>query len=222
MYRPKRWIMDSPGGDAAAELAGRLKISPIVGQILFNRGITTYDDAQAFLRPSLLMLADPSLIPGLTAAAERIAKAIRDREKIVIYGDYDVDGITATSILWHAITLLGGIVDSYIPHRIEEGYGLNSDAISQIISDGAKLIVTVDCGITAIEPAKIARQHNVDLIITDHHEWHGDPPVFARLLCHRSSATAGLDVSEPAPVRGGCCVQACVGNRASRSPVQLG
>jgi len=121
-------------------------------------------------------LAEPALLPGLNAAAGRIAKAIRDHEKIVIYGDYDVDGITATSILWHAITLLGGEIGTYIPHRIDEGYGLNSEAIVQIINDGAKLIVTVDCGITALEPAKIARERGVDLIITDHHQWHGDPP----------------------------------------------
>jgi single-stranded-DNA-specific exonuclease len=159
--------------EGAAELAGRLKVSPIVGHILFNRGITTFEDAQAFLRPSLLSLADPALIPGLPIAAQRIARAVRDREKIVIYGDYDVDGITATSILWHAITLLGGVVDTYIPHRIEEGYGLNAEALGQIIDGGARLIVTVDCGITAVEPARVARERGVDLIITDHHEWHG-------------------------------------------------
>jgi single-stranded-DNA-specific exonuclease len=176
MYRPKRWQINSPQ-PAAAELAARLKTSPLIAQILLNRGISSYDDAQAFLRPSLLALADPSLLPGLPAAAARIARAVRDREKIVIYGDYDVDGITATSILWHAITLLGGVVATYIPHRIDEGYGLNAEAIGQIIGEGARVIVTVDCGITAIEPAKIARERGVDLIITDHHDWHGDPPV---------------------------------------------
>ena len=176
MYRPKRWKIETPNA-AAGDLASRLKISPIVAQMLLNRGISDFDDAQAFLRPSLLALADPNLLPGLTGAAQRIAKAIRDREKIVIYGDYDVDGITATSILWHAITLLGGEVATYIPHRIDEGYGLNCEALGQIIDDGAKLIVTVDCGITAIEPAKIAQQRGVDLIVTDHHHWHGDPPM---------------------------------------------
>ncbi|MGD0541399.1 MAG: single-stranded-DNA-specific exonuclease RecJ [Tepidisphaeraceae bacterium] len=175
MYRPKRWQIN-PLQPAAAELAARLKISPLIAQILLNRGISNFDDAQAFLKPSLLTLAEPSLLPGLPAAAERIAKAVRDREKIVVYGDYDVDGITATSILWHAITLLGGCVSTYIPHRIDEGYGLNAEAIGQIIDDGARLIVTVDCGITAIEPAKVARERGVDLIITDHHDWHGDPP----------------------------------------------
>ncbi|HEY1921938.1 MAG TPA: single-stranded-DNA-specific exonuclease RecJ [Tepidisphaeraceae bacterium] len=176
MYRPKRWQINPPQ-PAAAELASRLKTSPLIAQILLNRGISNFDDAQAFLKPSLLTLADPSLIPGLPAAAARIANAIRDHEKIVVYGDYDVDGITATSILWHAITLLGGEVATYIPHRIDEGYGLNAEAIAQIIDGGARLIVTVDCGITAMEPAKLARGRGVDLIITDHHDWHGDPPV---------------------------------------------
>ncbi|MGA2441619.1 MAG: single-stranded-DNA-specific exonuclease RecJ [Tepidisphaeraceae bacterium] len=177
MYRPKHWQIDSPNA-GAAELAGRLKVSPLIGQMLLNRGISGLEQAQAFLRPSLKTLAEPELLPGLTAAAQRLARAIRDGEKIVIYGDYDVDGITATSILWHAITLLGGKVESYIPHRIDEGYGLNSEALGQIIDNGAKLIVTVDCGITALEPAGVARQRGVDLIITDHHHWHGDPPVF--------------------------------------------
>jgi single-stranded-DNA-specific exonuclease len=176
MYRPKHWKIDPPNS-AAGELAARLRVSPIVGQLLLNRGIADFENAQAFLRPSLLALADPNLLPGLTDAAQRIAGAIRDGEKIVIYGDYDVDGITATSILWHAITLLGGVVETYIPHRIDEGYGLNSEALGQIIDGGATLIVTVDCGITAIEPARIARQRGVDLIVTDHHQWHGDPPM---------------------------------------------
>jgi single-stranded-DNA-specific exonuclease len=114
------------------------------------------------------------LLPNLKKAATRIAQAIANRDKIVIYGDYDVDGITATAILWHAIRLLGGEVDYYIPHRIDEGYGLNAGAINEIIDRGAKLIVTVDCGVTAVEQAKVARERGVDLIITDHHEWHDD------------------------------------------------
>ncbi len=130
--------------------------------------------AEAFLRPNLKMLAEPGLLPGLTAAAQRIARAIREKEKIVIYGDYDVDGITGTAILWHAITLLGGNPATYIPHRLEEGYGLNADAINQIIDNGAKLIVSVDCGITGIAEAKIARERGVEMIVTDHHEWHAD------------------------------------------------
>src|SRR5437588_1343763 len=164
MHRLRRWNI-SPPDSAARELAERLKTSPLVAQVLLNRGVSEFQDCQDFLRPSLNCLHGPFGIPNLRKAAERIAKAIREKEKVVIYGDYDVDGITATAILWHAIRLLGGEVDYYIPHRIEEGYGLNGEAVAQICAGGAKLIITVDCGVTAIAPAKIAREHNVDLIV---------------------------------------------------------
>lgn len=171
MYRSKRWTIAEPNA-AAAELATRLKVSPLVAQVLLNRGMSEPEECLAFMRPSLKALHEPAGIPGLPAASERIARAIRDKQKIVIYGDYDVDGITATAILWHAIRILGGVVEYYIPHRIDEGYGLNAEAVGSIIDGGAQLIVSVDCGITAVEPARLARERGVDLIITDHHEWH--------------------------------------------------
>src|SRR5829696_7331740 len=171
MNRPKRWII-APPHERATELAERLKTSPVIAQILLNRGMGQAEECFAFLRPSLKCLHDPALMPNLPKAAARVAKAIREREKIVAYGDYDVDGITASAILWHAIKILGGEVDYYIPHRIDEGYGLNTAAIEEIINHGAKLIITVDCGVTAVEQAKVARSRGVDLIITDHHEWH--------------------------------------------------
>src|SRR5688500_17215715 len=171
MHRPKRWNLASPDG-RAAELAARLKTSPLLAQLLINRGLTEAEACAEFLRPSPKGLADPALIPNLTCAAERIARAIRDKEKVVVYGDYDVDGITATAILWHAIRVLGGEVDYYIPHRIEEGYGLNAEALGQICDDGARVIISVDCGITAVEQVKVACARGVDVIITDHHEWH--------------------------------------------------
>src|SRR5207237_9279856 len=139
---------------------------PFLAQCLLNRGISDPDECGSFLRPSLKCLHDPSLIPNLTTASHRVAKAVRDKERIVVYGDYDVDGITATAILWHAITLLGGDVDYYIPKRLEEGYGLNSEALKQLADAGAKLIVSVDCGITAIDEAKSICNKNVNLIIT--------------------------------------------------------
>ncbi|MDB5298614.1 MAG: recJ, partial [Phycisphaerales bacterium] len=170
MRHPKRWNI--AGADpSAAELAARLKTSPVIAQVLLNRGVREYQDCQDFLTPSLKCLHDPATLPGLPRAAERIARAIRDKEKVVIYGDYDVDGITATAILWHAIRNLGGVAEFYIPHRLEEGYGLNAEAIAQICADGAKLIITVDCGVTALGPAQVVRERGVDLIITDHHEW---------------------------------------------------
>ncbi len=174
MHRPKRWNVAPPRADAA-ELAAALKVSPLIAQILLTRGISDPADCRAFLRPSLGSLHHPSTLPGVTQAADRIAKAIRENEKIVIYGDYDVDGITATTILWHAVRVLGGRAEFYIPHRIEEGYGLNAEAIAQLCDQGAKLIVTVDCGITAIGPAAVARDRGVDMIITDHHEWKEAP-----------------------------------------------
>jgi single-stranded-DNA-specific exonuclease len=178
--RAKLWTINPPHPQAE-ELASRLRVSTLLAQALLIRGMTEIDDCQAFLSPSLKSLCPPLTLPGASAASQRIARAIRDQEKIVIYGDYDVDGITAAAILWHAIRLLGGQVGYYIPHRIEEGYGLNSEAVAQIIDDGAKLIVTVDCGVTAIEPAKVAREQRVDLIITDHHQFHPEqlPDCFA-------------------------------------------
>ena len=175
MHRPKRWIV-APPSEAAQPLADSLKTSPIIAQILINRGLADADDCRRFLSPSLKDLYDPADIPGLKPAAERIVQAVRDRHKIAIYGDYDVDGITGTAILWHAIRLIGGQADFYIPHRIEEGYGLNAEAMAQICLGGAKLIVTVDCGITAVNEAQVVRQHAVDLIITDHHDWRAQLP----------------------------------------------
>jgi single-stranded-DNA-specific exonuclease len=174
MQQIKRWTI-APPSDAAAELAGCLKTSPLIAQILLNRGIASPADCQAFLAPSLHHLHQPAMLPGVVRAAERINQAIRNKEKIVIYGDYDVDGITATAILWHAITLLGGEVDYYIPKRLEEGYGLNSEALRQLADGGARLIVSVDCGVTAIEEVKALCGRGVELIITDHHEWREAP-----------------------------------------------
>lgn len=171
--RTKRWriLPKHPQTDAFARA---LNVSPVIAQVLLNRDITDPELGRQFLQPSLLSLHDPALIPNMAAAAARVAKAIREGEKIVVYGDYDVDGIAGTTILWHAIKMLGGNVDYYIPHRVDEGYGIHADAISEIAAGGAKLIISVDCGVTALEPADLACSLKVDLIITDHHECRPD------------------------------------------------
>jgi single-stranded-DNA-specific exonuclease len=174
--RSKRWNILPNDQAAAVELARELNTSVVTAQILLNRGLQVAQACRSFLNPQLRDLVDPQLIPGLTKAADRIAKAIRDQHKIVIYGDYDVDGITATTILWHAIKLLGGDAHYYIPHRVDEGYGLNSEAIALLCDQGAQLIITVDCGVTAVEPARVAKDRGVDMIITDHHEWRDQLP----------------------------------------------
>jgi single-stranded-DNA-specific exonuclease len=138
--------------------------------VLSVRGIEG-EAVAPFLEPKLTMLHDPSLMPDLDKAAQRLLRAARGGEKVVIYGDYDVDGVTATAILRHTLKQIepGAVVDSYIPHRLEEGYGLNTGAIEELARQGAGVIVSVDCGVTAIEPAAAARRAGVDLIITDHH-----------------------------------------------------
>lgn len=165
----KRWKI-LPKQPQAQEFARALGIDPIIAQALLNRGIADADVARQFMRPSLLTLHDPALLGNMARAAGRVAQAVRSGEKIVIYGDYDVDGIAGTTILWHAIRMLGGNVDYYIPHRVDEGYGINCEAIDEICAGGAKLLISVDCGITALEPAQLACDRGVDLIITDHHE----------------------------------------------------
>ena len=193
-YPRKLWNVADPDPAAARDLAGKLGISPILGQLLLNRGFSSgdLDAARQFLQPKLADLFDPATLPGATDAAERIARAIKDQQKSVIYGDYDVDGITATSILWHALVLLarenGGdpdLVKTYVPHRTDEGYGLGTDAVKHLAGSGTDLIITVDCGITACEQATLCKSLGVDLIVTDHHEWHldGDTPVLPTDCC---------------------------------------
>jgi len=159
-----RWAFRDPSPPSSGGLVDR---------VLRARGIDA-TGAGEFLDPRLVHLHDPSLMPDMDRAAERLLAAIAGGETIAIYGDYDVDGITATAILYH---MLGAIapdalrerVITYVPHRIDEGYGLNAEAITELARCGAKVIVSVDCGVTAIEPARRAREEGVDLIITDHH-----------------------------------------------------
>jgi single-stranded-DNA-specific exonuclease len=164
----KQWVIQPPHSDAG-ELAKALKVSPLLAQVLINRGITDIRTASVFLRPKLTELIKPELMPGVKPAVSRIKKAVKDRKKITIYGDYDVDGITGAAILWQVLTLLGADVNYYVPHRIDEGYGLNEEAVRSLTQAGTKLLITVDCGITAYESAQLAEQLGLDLIITDHH-----------------------------------------------------
>lgn len=157
----------------------------MVERVLKTRGFADPEIQRAFIQPTLAGLHDPSLIPDLDKAAQRILAAIQNNEQIVIFGDYDVDGITASSILFHMLNTLSPEHDvkTYIPHRINEGYGLNDQAIHTLADNGAKVIITVDCGITAISPAQTAKDRGVDLIITDHHNPPADladlPDAFA-------------------------------------------
>lgn len=142
----------------------------LLDRVLSGRGLHP-SDAPVFLVPSLKHLHDPSGIPDLDKAARRLLDALRADEPIVIYGDYDVDGISATAILFHIFRAISPTahVSTYVPHRVDEGYGLNQAALRELAAKGARVIISVDCGITAIGPAKAAKDAGVDLIITDHH-----------------------------------------------------
>jgi len=156
-----------------ASLASRWSVPPIVAQLLANRGLDDDQGAGQFLSPRLRDLYNPALLPGAVDAAKRIVDAVSAQKRIVLYGDYDVDGTTGVAILWHLLRRAGADVRFYVPHRIEEGYGLNLDAVRRLIEDGAGLIVSIDCGITAVEVAEMVRRSpTVDLIITDHHAPH--------------------------------------------------
>ncbi len=171
-YCKKQWVVrppDPPGADSA-QLAKSLKVSPLLAQVLINRGITDAQTGSVFLRPKLTQLIDPAQMPGIEPAVQRLKQAVTNKEKITVYGDYDVDGITGVAILWQVLMLLGADVDYYIPHRIDEGYGLNAEAIRTLAKSGSKLLVTVDCGVTAFSSAELAEQLGVELIITDHHQ----------------------------------------------------
>ena len=165
----KKWNIQ-PAASQAEELARALKVSPITAQVLINRQVTDAEQATSFLSPKLTELIEPDNMPGVSRAVERIKQALTDKNRIAIYGDYDVDGITGVAILWHLLTILGAAVEYYIPHRIDEGYGLNKDAIQQLAEAGTNLLLTVDCGITAVDEAALANELGVDLIITDHHQ----------------------------------------------------
>jgi len=165
----KEWTIEPPFADTA-RLARALGVRPIVAQLLGQRGYATAESARLFLKPDLLQLHPPAALPGVTEAADRLVAAARAHEPIVIYGDYDVDGMTAAAILWKALRLADANVRVYVPHRVEEGYGLNLDAVEQLASEGATLLVTVDCGISGVEEITRARDLGLDVIVTDHHE----------------------------------------------------
>ncbi len=166
---PKRWLR-KPRCDKLDNLCDRLRVGPLLAQVLINRGLSTVEDCHGFLNTSHQGLHRPELMAGLPEAAERIVRAVRQGERIAIYGDYDVDGVTSSALLYQCLQLAGVTPTLYVPHRIDEGYGLNCDAIQHLADDGHKLIVTVDCGTSSIAEAELARKLGVDLIITDHHE----------------------------------------------------
>lgn len=152
------------------ELTNALQILPVTAQILISRGIINTDEAKKFIRPTLNDFHNPFLMKDVAKSIERIKRALHKKEKILIYGDYDVDGITATTVLMYALAPYTSNLLYYLPHRIEEGYGVSKKGIDFARREGVGLIITVDCGISAIEEIASAHSSGIDVIVTDHHE----------------------------------------------------
>ena len=165
----QRWSFAEPHPAEAAELARAARLPLVLAELLVARGITQPVDAFAFLNPEAAHLHDPLLMLGMNAAVERVERAIAAREPVLLYGDYDVDGTTAVVLLKTAIEMLGGVARFHVPHRLIEGYGLQSSVLEEAYAGGARLVITVDTGMRAFAEAETARQLGLDLIITDHH-----------------------------------------------------
>ena len=165
----QHWILAEPHPREAEALAAAARIPLVLAELLIARNISTSGEAFAFLNPEVAHLHDPLLMLGMAKAVERIESAIAGKEPILLYGDYDVDGTTAVVLLKTAIEMLGGVVRFHVPHRLREGYGLQSAVLEAAYADGVRLVVTVDTGMRAFAEAETARRIGLDLIITDHH-----------------------------------------------------
>ncbi len=164
-----RWTLRLHDAQLVESIERDSKVSPILAQVLALRGITRPDHVAAFLDLKMTGLRPPEELPGITAATEIIYAAIADRKKIVIYGDYDCDGMTSTAILYRCLKLLDADVTYYVPNRLDEGYGLSHSALEKLHQRGAQLVVTVDCGVASVTEVAYARQLGLQIVVTDHH-----------------------------------------------------
>jgi single-stranded-DNA-specific exonuclease len=179
----KVWQLLPHDAAAVERMATALRVSPIAAQLLLNRGFGDAEAARRFIDSHLTALHAPELLTGVPHAVDLLETAIRDKKRICVYGDYDVDGISGTAILWNLLHLLDVPVEFHMPNRLEDGYGLRSSTLTQLAQQGTQVVVTVDCGITGIEEAATARQLGLQLVITDHHEHKDELPV-AEVLVH--------------------------------------
>ncbi len=178
----RRWEIYPPNPSLQETFSKELEISPLTAQVLANRGISEIDQAYQFLHPSLSHLYSPFLMKDMDKAVHRVIQALSEREQVLIYGDYDVDGVTSAAILTLIFQSLKFPHRYYIPHRIERGYGLHPDIIEEFAQQGVNLIITADCGISDMDAIKRAQELGVDIIITDHHEVPNEIPPACAVL----------------------------------------
>lgn len=175
------WVVPPEPGEEIRQLALQVGLPIPLVQVLYQRGLQTQDAIEQFLHPERYPLHKPQLLKGMSEAVARLATALSRAERILVYGDYDVDGQVSTALLVAALQRLGGTVDYYIPHRLTEGYGVSADALERL-APHTDLIVTVDCGITSVQEVELARSLGVDVIITDHHEPGPELPAAAAVI----------------------------------------
>lgn len=183
----KTWRLLEPRRELVDELARKLEISPIIAGLLVNRKASTPEEARSFINADLTRLHDPFLMTGMKQAVDRVVRAIEGGEKITVFCDYDVDGVSSAALLIHFFRDLGTSVDYYLPERMVEGYGLNAGAVRKIRAGGSALMITADCGITGNREVEIAKEIGLDVIVTDHHQVGSDglPDGVAVLNPHR-------------------------------------
>lgn len=196
MFDRSKWIIKAQDQDTVSAIADSLKISPVCARLLINRGYADPNSAKAFLEETDSELYDPYLLQDMDKAVRRTEDALKSGEKITIYGDYDVDGVTSVSVMYMYLHERGADVDYYIPERENEGYGLNFSAIDNIAKSGTKLIITVDTGITATEEVKYAKDTGVDVVITDHHQCRSDIPSAAEAAINPKRPDCGYPFKE--------------------------
>ncbi len=178
-----RWILAPPQPLLTAQLANALKISPLLAQCLVNRGFSELEHITNFLQPRLKHLADPFLLPNMAAAVDRLFQARERKEPLVIFGDYDVDGVTSTALLVEVFQALGWQANCYLPHRVDEGYGLSQDGVENCLKKfPATLLLAVDCGSTAVDSIAWLRNRGVDVIVLDHHQVSSPAPSATALV----------------------------------------
>ena len=183
MGKDKEWILKSSADpDTVSRLSSELGIDPVLAELLVQRGVTTFMDARAFFRPDLGLLHDPFLMRDMDVAVERLHRAVSSGEKILVYGDYDVDGTTAVSLVYSFLRKLTPGVDFYIPDRYDEGYGVSDKGIEWASSNGFTLIITLDCGIKANDKVAYAASKGIDVIVCDHHLPENDLPAAVAVL----------------------------------------
>ncbi|HSR88504.1 MAG TPA: DHH family phosphoesterase, partial [Pontiella sp.] len=191
----KNWNICSADSAVVQSLAYAMELPKPIAHVLVSRGLGMAEDASDFLHPRLAVLSDPFRLPDMDKAVERIWRAIDNDESITVFGDYDVDGVTAAALLIRILDALGAQVTGFIPDRLDEGYGLSSEALQRCLADRhPSLIVSVDCGTNSFESIAHAQKHGVDVIVSDHHE-PGDRPAPAFALINPKLGAHGANLS---------------------------